>query len=78
MQVVAPVVAHVFEPGTEVAVYLVIGLPLSTEAVHETLASKFPAVPVTWVGAVGAPTVTDEAAEGALKPLAFRAFTVTE
>jgi hypothetical protein len=78
MQVVAPVVEHLFEAGTEVTVYLVIGLPLSTEALHETLASMFPAVSVTCIGAVGAPTVTDEAADGPLTPLAFRAFTVIE
>jgi hypothetical protein len=78
VQDVLPLVAQVFAPGVMVTEYLVIGLPLVTGAVQLTVISPTPGVPITRVGARGAPTTTGAEADAGLWPLAFRAVTVTE
>jgi hypothetical protein len=55
MQVRAPVVVHVKDPGLEVTVYPVTaGPPLVAGAVHDTLTWELPGVVRTDVGAAGA------------------------
>jgi len=75
----APVVEHVLPPGDDVAVYPVIAEPpLLVCANHATVACAFPAVALTWRGALGAPIGADwpEANEAADEPSEFFATTV--
>lgn len=63
VQVVAPVVVQVKDPGEDVTVYPVTGEPLLTPAVHDTSADVLPRVAVTAVGFPGTATGVT-AAEG--------------
>lgn len=69
---------QVFDPGVAVTEYLVIALPFVIGAVQLTVISATPAVPITLVGARGAPTTTGTGTDAGPCPLAFRAATVTE
>jgi hypothetical protein len=65
-------------PTNGVTTYPVIADPLSVAgAVHDTTADPFPGTPATFVGATGAPTVTDpDATDCGPVPLAFLADTL--
>jgi hypothetical protein len=69
---------QVFDPGVAVTEYLVIALPLVAGARQLTVISSTSGVPITLVGARGAPTRTAAGTDAGLGPLAFRAVTVTE
>ena len=66
------------DPGVDVTVYPVIALPLANAPLKVTVACALPAAALTVVGAVGTPDSVTlvVAADAALVPIAFVAFTV--